>query len=258
MVATIRDWFAPAPRRGSAPPAIRADFMRGNRGVVFGGWRPALRDASDDVGASWDLAAARTTDLIQNSGWIAGALDQAVANTVGTGLRLKAMPENDVFGMSNEEAERWAQLVEQRWGLWADRAYECDIEGRRSFGLMQAAAFRSWFATGEIWTELPWRERPGGRYGTKVRLLPPHRVPRRDDSLRRIVQGVRMDADGMPVGYLASRKDPILGTVEVEVAARDGHGRARVIHVFDGMPGQVRGISPLTPALQVARQFDQL
>lgn len=61
-----------------------------------------------------DLAAARTTDLIQNSGWIAGALDQAVANTVGTGLRLKAMPENDVFGMSNDEAERWAQLVEQR------------------------------------------------------------------------------------------------------------------------------------------------
>jgi len=258
MVATIRDWLTPARGRNSAPPAIRADYMRGNRGVVFGGWRPALRDASDDVGASWDLAAARTIDLIQNSGWIAGALDQAVANTVGTGLRLKAMPENDVFGMSNDEAERWAQLVEQRWGLWADRAYECDIEGRRGFGLMQAAAFRSWFATGEIWAELPWRERPGGRYGTKVRLLPPHRVPRRDDSLRRIVQGVRMDADGMPVGYLASRKDPILGTMEVEVAARDGLGRARVIHVFDGMPGQVRGISPLTPALQVARQFDQL
>src|SRR5690606_6306967 len=64
--------------------------------------------------------------------------------------------------------------------------------------------------------------------------------------------------DGLPVGYLASRRDPILGTVEVEVAARDGLGRARVIHVFDGMPGQVRGISPLTPALQVARQFDQL
>ncbi|MBN9023501.1 MAG: phage portal protein, partial [Rhizobiales bacterium] len=179
-------------------------------------------------------------------------------NTGGTGLRLQAMPQDDVGGMSNDEAERWAQLVEQRWGLWADRAYECDIEGRRGFGLMQAAAFRSWFATGEIWAELPWRERAGGRYGTKVRLLPPHRVPRRDDSLRRIVQGVRMDADGMPVGYLASRKDPVLGTVEVEVVARDILGRTRVIHVFDGMPGQVRGISPLTPALQVARQFDQL
>jgi hypothetical protein len=59
--------------------------MRGNRGVVFGGWRPALREAADDVGppGTWR---ARAIDLIQNSGWMAGALDQAVANTVGTGF----------------------------------------------------------------------------------------------------------------------------------------------------------------------------
>ncbi|MDP3316975.1 MAG: phage portal protein, partial [Devosia sp.] len=138
MFDQVRDWFAPVRGRNVMPPAIRADFMRGNRGVVFGGWRPALREAADDVGASWDLAAARTVDLIQNSGWMAGALDQAVANTVGTGLRLKAMPENDLFGMSNAEAESWAQTVEQRWSLWANRPYECDIEGRRSFGQIQA------------------------------------------------------------------------------------------------------------------------
>ena len=68
-----------------------------------------------------------------------------------------------------------------------------------------------------------------------------------------------MDPDGFPVSYLANRKDLLNGyTQEYEVAARDAFGRARVIHVFDGMPGQVRGVSPLTPALQVARQFDQL
>jgi hypothetical protein len=107
MMDRVRDWLAPSRARSVPPAAIRSDFMRGNRGVVFGGWRPALREASDDVGSSWDLAAARTIDLIQNSGWMAGALDQAVANTVGTGLRLKAMPENDLFGMSNAEAESW-------------------------------------------------------------------------------------------------------------------------------------------------------
>jgi hypothetical protein len=62
---------------------------------------------------------------------------------------------------------------------------------------MQAAAFRSWFATGEIWAELPWRERAGGRYGTKVRLIPPHRVSGATTA-RNIVQGVRMDGDGCP------------------------------------------------------------
>jgi len=56
MMDMVRDWFAPARGRNVMPPDIRADFMRGNRGVVFGGWRPALREAADDVGASWDLA----------------------------------------------------------------------------------------------------------------------------------------------------------------------------------------------------------
>ena len=219
MMDRLRAWVAPARPGSVMPPSVRADFMRGNRGVVFGGWRPALREAADDVGASWDMAAARTIDLIQNSGWMAGAIDQAVANTVGTGLRLKAMPENDLFGMTNGEAETWSQTVEQRWSLWAEKPYECDIEGCRSFGLLQAAAFRSWFATGEMWAEIPWRERPGGRYGTKVRLVPPHRVVRRTEPSRNLLQGVRMDGDGMPVSYLATRKDPALGTIEFEVSA---------------------------------------
>ena len=47
MMERVRDWFAPARGRSVMPPDIRADFMRGNRGVVFGGWRPALREAAD-------------------------------------------------------------------------------------------------------------------------------------------------------------------------------------------------------------------
>ena len=68
--------------------------MRGGRGVTFAGWRPALREARHEVDEAWELATARATDAIQNSGWLAGMVDQAIANTVGTGLRLKAMPEN--------------------------------------------------------------------------------------------------------------------------------------------------------------------
>jgi lambda family phage portal protein len=68
-----------------------------------------------------------------------------------------------------------------------------------------------------------------------------------------------MNEDGMAIAYLVGRRDPVTGlTQETEVAARDPLGRIRVVHVFDGLPGQVRGISPLTPVLQVARQFDQL
>jgi lambda family phage portal protein len=239
-------------------PAPASSFMRGGRGVTFGGWRPALRDSQDDISEAWDLAAARTIDMVQNSGWLAGSIDQAVANTVGTGLRLKAMPENTVFGMSNADAQEWSRLVEARFELWGRTPDECDIEGRRTFGQMQAAAFRSWLATGEILAELPWRRRPWGRYGTKLRLLPPHRLSRRTDSMSRLVNGVFHDRDGMPLAYLAIRKDTIRGEEDYIVPARDRMGRPKVVFVFDGLPGTCRGISPMTPALQVARQFDQL
>jgi lambda family phage portal protein len=35
-------------------------------------------------------------------------------------------------------------------------------------------------------------------------------------------------------------------------------GRPQIKHIFDGYPGQMRGMPPLTPALRIVRQFDQL
>lgn len=238
--------------------APRADYMRGGRGVTFANWRPSLREAQDQIGEAWEDAAARTIDAVQNSGWLAGALDQAVANTVGTGLRLKVQPENSLFGMTQDEERQWARLVEQRFELWANNPQECDIEGRRTFAKMQSSAFRSWLLTGEVLAEMVFRKRPWNINGTKVRLLPPQRMSRKSDQMQRLVNGVFTDADGMPIAYLGNRRSPILGTEEYRVRARDNYGRSKIVHLFDGLPGTYRGISPLVPALQVVRQFDQL
>jgi lambda family phage portal protein len=263
IISKVRDLFAealpPAPGiGGEVAPRPTGKYMRGGRGVTFANWKPALRETQDDIGEAWDDAAARVADLLHNNGWLSGAVDQAVANTVGTGLRLKALPENETFGMSQAQASQWAKMVERRFELWARNAQECDVQGLRTFGQMQAAAFRSWLVTGEILAELPWRKRPWNRYGTKVRLLPPHRLSRKTDNTVRLINGVYTDLDGMPIGYRAIRKDPFNYELEYDVRARDMAGRPRVIHVFDGLPGTHRGISPMAPALQVARQFDQL
>ncbi|WP_244424712.1 phage portal protein [Methylobacterium nodulans] len=215
-----------------------------------------MRDASDEVQQAWWRAAGRANDIIHNSGWVAGAVDQAVANTVGTGLRLSALPDAVALGLTEGEASKLGRLIEQRFELWARNPYECDIECRRSFGQLQAAAFRGWFAPGEIVSETAWKTRPGGQYGTKVRLIPPHRLSQRSE-YPRLVQGVRMDQDWAPQSYIFWRRQG-LSDVEIEVRAREAGGRVRIGHVFDGVAGQYRGISPLVPALQVARQFDQL
>lgn len=243
---------------GAVRPSIRSEFMKGGRGVTMSGWRPALRETADDVSNAWNDATARATDLVHNSGWISGMFDQAVANTVGSGLRLRCMPENEILGMDETTAQKWRKKVEARFELWANNPVECDIEGRRTFAQMQDAAFRSWLVTGESLAEIVYRRRFGSRYGTKVRLHSPHRLSNTTDYYNRVVSGVKMDADNFPIGYVAKRKDPLLGEYDVTVQARDSLGRPKVVHVFVGMPGQVRGITPLVPALKVARQFDQL
>lgn len=241
-----------------ATPRVRSEFMRGTRGMTMAGWNPALRPIQDDIRSGWMPAAARTMDLIQNVGWIAGAMQQANVNTVGNGLRLNAQPDHEALGISEEEGAALAQQIERRFRSWASRPYECDIEGRRNFGQMQAAWLMSYFAFGEGLAELPWKERAGGTWGTKIRLIEPWRLSQRNDPMANLAQGVFQDRDGLPIGYLIRSKDLLLGEAEVAVRARDRYGRQRIVHSFDGMVGQVRGVSPMVPALAVARQFDQL
>lgn len=243
---------------GVMAPKPRSAYMRDGRGTIFSRWLPGLRSAQDDVAMSWEQATARTIDLAHNNGWIAGMIDQATANTVGLGLRLRAMPENDLFGMDEDAAQEWRKTVEARWELWSENPLECDIEGTRTIPQMQEAAFKHWIATGEILAEMTWRRRPQSASRTKVRLLSSTRLVNRTDTMRRIYSGVRCNADNMPIAYLARQDDPFLGIMEHEVAARDPAGRPRVIHVFQGAPGQRRGITIVIPVLKVAKQFDQL
>ena len=129
VMSKLRDLLAealpqPAGSEGMSLPKPSGKYMRGGRGVTFAGWKPALRESQDDIGEAWDDAAARVGDLLHNSGWLAGAMEQCVANTVGTGLQLKVLPENETFGMTATEASNWAKTVERRFELWARSAQE--------------------------------------------------------------------------------------------------------------------------------------
>jgi len=116
IISKVRDLIVgsplPAPTNGGEVASRpTGQYMRGGRGVTFAGWKPALREAQDDIADAWDDAAARVGDLLHNNGWLAGAVDQAAANTVGSGLRLKSIPENETFGMTAVEASEWCKTV---------------------------------------------------------------------------------------------------------------------------------------------------
>ena len=260
--------MSPVPKVQQSQPAARpwyrasswvpGGFMRGEASPVFSSWAPPMRDPAEDVRAAYSRAAGRATNLIQNSGWLTGAIEQATADVVGGGLRLRLLPDAKALGWTEEFATDWAAGVEDRFNLWSDNPRECDIEERRTFGQMQAAQYGAWFGPGEIVSENAWKTRPGCTYGTKVRLIPAHRLSQRS-TLPRLVQGVQMDEDWAPISYWFWRRMSFTGAEqEVEMPARDKDGAQRIVHIFDGKPGTYRGISPLVSAIETCRRFDQL
>jgi hypothetical protein len=156
------------PRRKSSPTATDAERPRpaarymASEGIspFLHSWRPALREPAADVMSSYQLAAARAIETIQNSGWISGGIEQAIASTIGTGLRLAAKPDEKALGWSPDMASEWARQVESRWENYANRPTECDVRGESTLGKLTAQALRSYFAYGEITAALPFRRRP--------------------------------------------------------------------------------------------------
>jgi len=254
---------APEPARGpiGSRPRVGSAYMRGEWSPFLASWRPVLREASVEVASAYTAAAARAIDTVQNSGWIAGAVEQTIAREIGTGLRLSSRPDLDVLKWTSDEAQTWARKVERRWEGYCNRPIDCDLSGRASIGKLAAQALRSHFCYGEIVATLPFVKRDqGGQYGTKVQVISPHRLLHHYETPK-IFDGVTREPDtGFPLAYrISSPHDMSSGEFKWrDVPARDGFGRPQCIHVFDGYAGQVRGIPPITPVLRVVRQFDQL
>lgn len=243
---------ASAPRRTPT-----ASWMRDSSAGFLSSWRPSLRDAQDDVRSSWGLAAARAIDGMQNSGWLAGAVQQASADTIGAGLRLNAQPDVASLDWDEDFAHDWCRRVERRWRAWSTNPLECDARGKRTIADMTDAAILHHFAFGEVAALLPEIRRPESRSALKVMMVSPHRLAMDTNETDRMLQGVRLDAHGLPVAYRFLRRVDGVET-KLDVKARSSRGRQQVVHIFDGGPDQVRGITPLAPVLKVLRQYDQL
>jgi lambda family phage portal protein len=253
-----------APHKGASPgskPTTRSTFARNLQDPLLFAWNPALREPLDEYRAAWIEITSRTIDALQNSGWLAGGVEQATAAICGPFMALNARPDPAAFGGSEADAATWARQVERRFEIWARNPYSCDFAGQMNLGQLCAQSVKWWFALGEITGIVRYKLRPGNAHGTKIQIIPPQRIPQaavyQDE---KSTQGVILDNDGTPRAYIIQNHNPNEpGVIEEEVVrARDRYGRLVVIHVHDSPPTIVRGLSPLAPAIQVVRQYDQL
>lgn len=117
---------------------------------------------------------------------------------------------------------------------------------------------KQWFVTGEIVADMPYFFRPGTTSRSRIRLVPSHWMSQDANAFTRLRQGVFLDRHGASRGY-RFRVTEQNGTEKViDRKAHDRYGRKKILHVFDGAAGQLRGISCLTPVVKVISQYEQL
>ncbi|HEV7293088.1 MAG TPA: phage portal protein [Devosia sp.] len=235
-----------------------ARYLRSDNSGILAMRRAVTRDARYDVIEAADRAAALALDFMHNSGWLAGAADQVVADTVGIELKLNARPDLSRLGYDAKEQSDWAKLVEREWRRWAWDRNECDLAGKSTIPEMLDAVVRSYLAAGEAFGVLDFipraaRLRMGIETGTKISLVPSHRLPRRTREFEGLDQGIYHDARGRALAYRFRRRETGI-EVDADIDARN------VIHVMDRgeNPGSARGISVFAPILKVIAQSDQL
>lgn len=243
-----------APRK--AAPVAR--YLRGDKTGILQMRRAVTRDARQEVRESADRAAALALDFIHNSGWLAGATDQIISDTVGVELKLNARPDLSKLGYDDAERSAWCRLVEAEWRRWSWTPSECDLAGKSTIAEMLDGVMRYYLAYGEAFGTLDYltirRQRSLGlETGTKVSLVAPHRLTRTSNEFEGLEQGIFHDAYGRALQYRFKRRDCGMD-VDHDVPARD------VIHVMDrgDNPDSPRGISVLAPILKVIAQSDQL
>lgn len=250
----------------ATPPVkrARAQYLRDNSSGILTMRRAVTRDGAVSVRESAERASALAWDFIHNSGWIAGAVDQIITDTIGDELKLSARPLLAKLGWSAEEITAWCRLVEEEWYLHVWRPQEYSLTGTETLPEHLDSVMRYFLASGEGFGVIDYmpigmRKRYGVETGTKVSLVAPHRVKRETDEYSSLDQGIFLDPVlKRPIRYrMIGSKDG--QDFDLDVPAWNGALR-RVVHVMDRSenPGSVRGISVLAPIAKVIAQYDQL
>lgn len=251
------------PASGVQRPPARAQWLRDTTTGALAARRAGIIESRDDVRRVWDRVSALALDFIQNSGKLRGAVDQVLADTVGTELKLNARPDLSELGYSADEAAEWARMVERRWRQWAWNPAECDSRGKFTLPQLADIALRYQIAYGEItgimefWPAAK-RKQYGVQSGLKVCLVPPHRLVRDTNEVEGIYQGVVHDTNGRPTHYRFRERVAGIDTKR-DYPARDAAGRPVVIHLFDpNDAADVRGLSVIAAAMRTYVQSEQL
>lgn len=272
-----RGLAAVAPKRAMASYQARIAFYGAGQYSGASSTKTSMRNYNPHAGSAdsdtiGDLPTlrARSRDLARNAGLARGARNAQSVNVVGTGLRLRAMLQREVLGLSDEAAEAWEDNAEVLFHLWANSKF-CDVTRTQNFYELQKLAFLGAFDSGDVFALRRFKE--GASFlALCLQLIEADRVATPDslsaDPSKDIRDGVEVDGDGEALAYHVRNTHPGddgFGTSFnpddqkfVRIPARGADGDPLMIHLFDrDRIGLSRGVPALAAIIEPLKQLDR-
>ena len=207
------------------------------------------------------------------------AIRTTCTNVVGIGLKLKCHVDQEVLGMTPEQARAWQRTTEAEWRLWSDKKQNCDATGMCNFNGIQQLALASALMSGDCVALLPHvGVTPISPYGLRVKLVEADLVSTPDTmgvmsgtitegtapNGNYIYDGVEVDRNTTAiVAYHICNRYPFELTqigrprewVRVEAYGKRT-GLPNVLHIVDPERiGQYRGVTFLAPIIEQLLQI---
>jgi len=241
------------------------------------GWLANAFSPKDDIDRNLETLRSRSRDLYMNGPVGAAALKTAKTNVIGPGLRLKSRINAERLGLSEEEADRWREKVEEEFELWSESKHS-DALRMSDFYTQQTVAFLGMLMNGDAFAIFkrdqvtPWMP-----YGLRLHVIEADRIstPMASGVLgdgvegkapngNRIISGVEIDGSGALVAYHVSNSYPIetgyTGTQMREWKRIEAYGRTtgrpNVLHLMElERAEQRRGVPILAPVIETIKQL---
>ena len=228
------------------------------------GWTHGGGSHREDIEEHISTLRQRSRDLYCGGSTLAtGAVKRLRTNAVGTGLHLKSTINEEILGITSEEARKLEETIEREFAHWANST-NCDIERIDNFYQLQQLALLNALLSGDSFALMTTTKRTGSIYDLRIELVEADRVSTPDNETINplFCEGVEKNANGEVVAYHISKFHPLSFRdreprewVRVK-AFGEKTGRRNVIHVMNRERiGQVRGVPFLSPVIETVKQL---
>lgn len=200
----------------------------------------------------------RSIQLFKENLYARGIIRRLVTNEINAGLTPEVIPNEKILGLEEDSLGEWAELVEDRFELWANSATLCDTKKQSNFGAIQRAVRAEALISGDALVILR-LDRATGL--PRVQLVSGQNIETPIDAMpqiagSRIEHGIEINQYNQHTAYYVIQPDGTSIRVPA-FGAQSGRKIAWLVYGCDRRISEVRGEPLLSIVLQSLKEVDR-